>query len=273
MVIAMQDWVTTASAALVTIALAWLIGGTFWRLYSKGRVIVFENEAGLKYHNGRLVAVLGPGRYGTWPASVMITRLDLREFSSVVPGQEMLTADQMSVRVSVVAAYRIADPLMYAKNANNPIPRFYQHVQTALREAVAKQTLDVLLANRELAVAGMSEAIASEATTLGLAVNSVKLLDLTLAGPAKQAYADLWRAQKEGLAALERARGEHAALRTLANAARMLKNNPELMNLRVLQAVSGAQGKNAPTIVLGGAGGLLPVSSGGGVDEGGENQS
>ena len=85
---------------------------------------------------------------------------------------------------------------------------------------------------------------------------------MALSGPARQAFADIWKAQKEGQAALERARAEQASLRSLANAARMLKGNPELMNLRLLQTLSGGPGKSAPTVVLGGAGGLLPVSPG-----------
>ena len=67
------------------------------------------------------------------------------------------------------------------------------------------------------------------------------------------------RAKLEGQASLERARGEQAALRSLANAARMLKGNPELMNLRVLQAMSGTTGRTQPTLVLG-QGALLPIS-------------
>jgi hypothetical protein len=139
--------------------------------------------------------------------------------------------------------------------------QLYQILQTALRERVAARKLDDLLADRAALVAGMADALQPEAAALGYELRAVKLLDLTLVGPAKQAYADLWKAQKEGLAALERARGEQSALRALANAARMLKGNPELMNLRLLQSLAGAPGKAPPTVVLGGASGLLPVAS------------
>ena len=77
------------------------------------------------------------------------------------------------------------------------------------------------------------------------------------------------RAKLEAAASLERARGEQATLRLLANAARLIKGNPELMNLRVLQALSVGPGKAAPTIILGGGAGIVPVPQGDVSPEGG----
>lgn len=240
------------------LAARWLSGQ--WKRYESGRVTVFDHEVGLKYRAGKLTDIVTAGRYRTWPAPVEIQRLDLREQSVAISGQEILTADKLPVRVSAIVTYKIAAPRLYAGASTAPVARLYQVGQVALRERVAARTLDDLLADRNAVTAGMTEQIATELSALGLTVTSAKLLDLTLSGPAKQAFADLWKAQKEGQAALERARGEQAALRALANAARALKGNPELMNLRVLQALHGAPGKAAPTVVLGGASGLLPVS-------------
>jgi len=83
---------------------------------------------------------------------------------------------------------------------------------------------------------------------------------VTLPPEIRRLFTEVERAKLEGLATLERARGEHAALRSLANAARMLKGNPELMNLRLLQALAAANGKRPPTLVLG-QGSLLPIGS------------
>lgn len=254
------DVITLIGVVIIALVVGAAFSGVFTR-FARGRITVYEHEAGLRYKKGRLVDVVGPGLYATWPAPVEITRLDLREASTPISGQEILTADQLSLRVSVVVAYRIADPRAYASSAAMPITQLYHIVQTELRGRVAARKLDEVLADRGGLVAGMAEAVHAEAAALGYKVSSVKLLDLTIAGPAKQAYADLWKAQKEGLAALERARGEQSALRALANAARMLKGNPELMNLRVLQTLAAAPGKTPPTVVLGGASGLLPVAS------------
>jgi regulator of protease activity HflC (stomatin/prohibitin superfamily) len=93
-------------------------------------------------------------------------------------------------------------------------------------------------------------------------IASAAIRDIILPAETRRLYSEFERARLEGLAALERARGEQAALRSLANSARMLKGNPELMNLRLLHALAGQPGRPAPTVVLGGGTGLLPVSAG-----------
>lgn len=232
----------------------------FFKKRSAGEVTVMAYEAGVKFRAGAPAELLHPGRYHTWPGATTIQRVDLRQFTATVAGQEMLTADQMSLRVSAIAAFRVTDPKAYVVVAVQPTLRLHEEVQIALRRRVAAHKLDDLLAQRTQIEAGMAEEIQPALAAMGVKIDSVTVRDLTLTGPAKAAFADLWKAQKEGLAALERARGEQASLRALNNAARMLKGNPELMNLRLLQVVAGGPGKPAATVVLGGGGGLLPVS-------------
>jgi hypothetical protein len=254
----------------LTIALIFIAAIAFWAFRSitvgplkkrnDGVVTVLQWEAGLKYRKGVFVATLAPGRYYTWPAPVTITRIDLRAAAFSVPNQEVLTSDKMAVRASAIVTYRIVDPKAYLAVDQAPASQLYDAVQMGLRDRAAAKSLDEILADRGLLEAGLAAEIGARARPLGIAIEAVRVRDITLVGPAKQAFADLWKAQKEGQAALERARGEQAALRALANAARLLKGNPELMNLRVLQALGGGPGKPAPTVVLGGASGLLPVS-------------
>jgi regulator of protease activity HflC (stomatin/prohibitin superfamily) len=255
----------TGIAVLVIVGA--LIAYWTWQVSEKRRIVIMEHEAGVKYVDGKFVSVLGAGRHSTWPGAVSIVRIDLREQTFSVAGQEMLTSDKLPVRASLVVTYRVADPRDYQTQSSGPYAQLYQAAQVALRERVAQRTLDDIVADRGGLTEGLPEALDAEAKRLGLKIAAAKLLDLTLVGAAKQAYADLWKAQKEGLAALERARGEQAALRALANAARMLKGNPELMNLRLLQALAAAPGKAPPTIVLGGGGGLLPVAPAGDGDQ------
>jgi regulator of protease activity HflC (stomatin/prohibitin superfamily) len=232
----------------------------FFRKRRGGEVTVMAYEAGVKFRGGAPAELLPPGRYHTWPDETTIQQVDLRQFSATVAGQEMLTADQMAVRISAIVPFKVVDPKAYVMVAVQPSLRLHEEVQLALRRRIAAHKLDDLLSQRTLIETGMAEEIQPALTAMGLKIESVAVRDLTLTGPAKAAFADLWKAQKEGLAALERARGEQAALRALNNAARMLKGNPELMNLRLLQAVAGGPGKPAATVVLGGGGGLLPVS-------------
>lgn len=248
-------------------AVIWLLmsSGRLWRKYSAGIVTVFEHEAGLRYERGRFTGVLSAGRYPTWPSLVTIEKVDLREQTFDVPGQEILTSDAMPLRVSATIMWRIVDPARYKQASSAPVLHIYAVVQVLLRRRISELTLDALLADRAVIDRDFAAAIGAELASFGIEITKAAVKDLNLFGAAKQAFADLWKAQKEGQAALERARGEQASLRALANAARMLKGNPELMNLRLLQALGGKPGQAPPTIVLGGGGGLLPIAPG--VDE------
>jgi regulator of protease activity HflC (stomatin/prohibitin superfamily) len=260
----MDDVTQFALIALALIGAAFLVRGLIAGALTKraaGVTTIMAYEAGVKFRRGAFEELLGPGRYFTWPAPVTITRVDLRQFTATVAGQEMLSADQMPLRLSAIATYRVIDPKAYVTVASSPASQLYESVQIGLRVRVGAHKLDDLMANRALIDTGLAEDLAPALAGLGLKLESVAVRDINLVGASKQAFADLWKAQKEGLAALERARGEQAALRALANAARMLKGNPELMNLRLLQAVVGGPGRPAATVVLGGGGGLLPVSA------------
>jgi regulator of protease activity HflC (stomatin/prohibitin superfamily) len=248
---------------LFALALAGLVLFGVVRKWASARVTIYDHEQALKLRAGVIQGVVGPGRYPTWPDAIEFVRLDMRSQTASLSGQEILTADSLSVKVSANIEYRIGDPLAYRRGAQFPEQRLYEAAQTALRRKVSTETLDAILADRGVIERGLKEAVAAEVGAIGLVIDAASVRDLTLSGPAKQALADLWKADKEGQAALTRARGEQASLRSLANAARLLKGNPELMNLRILQAAAGKPGAPAPTIVLGGAGGLLPVAQGG----------
>lgn len=226
----------------------------------KARVLVDDSKLAVLIRNGVGAEVLKPGVHSTWLTDDRIEIYDAREQSLVIGGQEVLTSDMMAVRASLIARYKINDPIAYRLGVSNIYGRLHEDVQIELRTRVAALSLDALMNDRGGLTNGFAEAVQQKMQGLGIAISAVDLRDVTLGGPAKQAFADLWKAQKEAQAALERARGEQASLRSLANTARMLKGNPELMNLRLLQALSAAPGKSPPTIVLGGGGGLLPVS-------------
>lgn len=228
--------------------------------YNSGKVTVYDHEIGLKIEKGAVVETLKAGRYATWPADVEIVRVDLREQTMSIGGQEILTADTLPVRVSGVVTYKITDALKQRRFSDNYYSILYQNAQIALRRRVSVKTLDEVVKDRGALAEGLADELQTMIGDVGLALIKADILDVTLVGPSKQAYADLWKAKKEGEAALERARGEQASLRALANAARMLKGNPELMNLRVLAALSGKPGQAAPNVILGGAPGLVPVT-------------
>lgn len=155
------------------------------------------------------------------------------------------------------------DPVRAVHEAQSHEEALHVAVQLALRAAVGAAKIDDLLAQRIEIGARLAAAVAPRVEPLGLGLHGVEVKDVMFPGELKKIFAEVVRAQKEGQAALERARGETAALRSLANAARLVEESPALMDLRVLQAVGGAAASGG-TVVLGVPQGFVPVKAKGG---------
>ena len=220
---------------------------------------VYEYERGLRFTRGRLTGVLDPGHYRHLRNRTQIRKLDLRPTQLAVNGQEVLSSDGVAVKASVSGTFRVTDPQRAMLESENYVQALYVELQQALRAAVSGAEIENLLANRAALGPQIKEACTPAAERLGLALEGVAIRDLTLPGDLKKIFAQVVRARQEGLAALERARGETAALRNLANAANLIQRNPQLMQVRLLQ-VLGQQGGN--TVVVGVPGGSpLPIRS------------
>ena len=203
-----------------------------------------EWERVVRFARGRLAEVLGPGRY--WRRGTLV-RLDTRPRTVTLPGQEVLTADGVGVRASVALVVRIEDAAAYVRASVAPEQSFYVAVQLALRSAVADLAAEDLLASRAAVDAAVLAGARAAAGAYGLAVESAGVRDLAFPGELRRVFAEAATARQEARAALERARGETAALRALANAARAVESHPGLLRLRTLQAVEAAKGA---TVVL-----------------------
>lgn len=220
-------------------------------------VTIYEFERGLKYSGGKFRAVMGPGQYWYLPRFTTIRAIDMRVSVAALSGQEVLSADGVALKVSVAAKYRVADPGQAVNTVDNYAAALYSELQLALRAVISASALDDLLAQRPALGARLTELAAGPVRALGLELVAAEIRDLTLPGELKKIFTQVVRARQEGLAALEKARGETAALRNLANAAQMIERNPHLMQLRLLQ-VLGQQSGN--TVVLGvPSGGPIPV--------------
>jgi len=207
------------------------------------RVTIFEYERGLKYLRGRFKQVLPPGQYWVWPLGhTLIRKVDIRPQYVSVPGQAVLTADGVGLKVSLTAVYEISDPATAINQVSNYYQALYLILQNGLRKIVGSMAIDDLMGNRVQLDQQLLEASASQVATLGLCLISVSIRDLMLPGELKKLYAQVVQAKQEGLAQLERARGETAALRNLANAARLAEDNPALLKLRLLQALEQSRG-------------------------------
>lgn len=220
------------------------------------RVTVFEYERGLRYDKGRFTGTVGPGRYWLLHNRSTIVTLDTRPTVVTVPGQEVITADGVSIRVSLALEYVVADPSVAVNEHEDYRGALYVAAQIALRELASKTDVDVLLERRGQLGVELRERTVDTARGLGLELRSVELKDLMFPGELRRTFAQVVAARKEGQAALERARGETAALRNLANAARVLAGNPALMHLRLIQELGKSPGN---TIVLGLPGSTTPL--------------
>jgi regulator of protease activity HflC (stomatin/prohibitin superfamily) len=209
---------------------------------------VHDYERGLRYRQGRLVGLLDPGTHVAMRPFTEIHLLDGRPTSITVPGQEILTSDGVALRVSLTARYVVADPVAALTNDQNYVSALYTAFHGGLREALAGRTADEILASRADLGPAIGGAIASELARLGIELLGVDVRDVMVPSELKRAFAGIVAARREGEAALERARGETAALRSLANAGRMIEDNPGLLQLRILQQLGGSTGN---TIMLG----------------------
>jgi regulator of protease activity HflC (stomatin/prohibitin superfamily) len=241
-------WIAVVLGAAVV--LVWFLRGLFERL------IVFEYERGLRFHKGRLSGVLEPGQYWLYRRTTSVQKVDIRPRFVSITGQEVLSSDSVSVRVSLAAEFEIVDAAKAITSVEDYENALYLAAQLSLREIVGAAEIDDLLERRGDFGRRLLELTAPRVEEFGLKLKAVEIKDIMFPGPLKRVFARVVEARKEGLAALERARSETAALRNLANAARVVEGNPALMQLRLLQEIGSASGN---TIVLGLPGVTTPI--------------
>ena len=209
-------------------------------------IVVQEWERVLVYQDGRFADELGPGRHRVRERRRQFVRVAVRPRLVVVPTQEVLTQDGLSVKISLTTTLRVADARTWHETFENPEVAVYAALQVALRDEVGARTLEAVLADRTEVPSAMRVAVEPSAARAGLAVDALALRDVVVPAELRRAAAAVVTARSEGLAALERARSEVAATRALANAARMIEDHPGLLQLRTLQAVEAG----GATVVL-----------------------
>ena len=220
------------------------------------RVTVFEYETGLKYVKGKFTSVVTPGQYWYVPFFTSIEKLDVRPRFVSITGQEVLSSDGVTLKVSLAANFEITDPNIAVNKVMDFHDALYLELQLALREIIGAADIDTVLTGRNELSKRLMEITEPKAADLGLRLISVNLKDIMFPGALKEIFSQVVNARKEGLAALEKARGESAALRNMANAAKMIEDNPNLMQLRLVQALSEASGN---TLILGMPSQSMPV--------------
>lgn len=207
----------------------------------------------LFYVDGVYVETWKPGRYAVWRglAKAMVRYLDVREQVLDIASQEIMTADKVTLRMTAVVTYVVADPRVVVESVDDHRQAMYRDSQLALRAVVGTMTLDELLAGKDVVAAKLSELVLAKAAAIGVRVDAVGIRDLILPGDMKTLMNKVTEAKKAAEAALITRREETAAMRSQANTAKILEASPTLMKLRELEVLQKVAETSNLTIVLG----------------------
>ena len=201
------------------------------------KITVPADARAVEYVDGAFTRVLGPGRH-TQPSRASCRWVGVREQLMPMPPQEVLTADGLIVRVSAALRWAVAEPRAFVEFAVDPTASVYLAIQVALRDALAEvDVADAVRHLRESVADRLLVAAREAASAVGIEVRDVVVKDVLMPIEVRAAQAELVTARTRGQAELEKARAETAALRSLANAARMLDDHPALAQLRLVQAL------------------------------------
>jgi hypothetical protein len=215
--------------------------------------VVEEGFAGILFRDGEYVRTFGPGRYLFWKDAgrIRLQAVDMRETLLDISGQEILTADKVTLRLNAGVTYRVVDARKVVCEVENFSQSLYREAQLALRAVVGGCSLDSLLGNRDGLSGELEDILRRRAAGFGIQVISLGIRDLILPGEMKDLLNRVIEAQKAAEANLIVRREETAAMRSQANTARLLENNPMLMRLRELEVLEKIAGSSELKVVLG----------------------
>ncbi|MDQ3815044.1 MAG: slipin family protein [Armatimonadota bacterium] len=232
------------------------------REHTHGAITIYEYERGLLYRRGRLERVLEAGRYRIWPFTHQrILIVDVRRATAQVTNQKLLTADQITVTLNIVADYEIADVAVAVHKVADFKAQLYEDVQLVARNVVGALTVDALLEKRTETNAQILDAVRPLAEGYGVRVLTVGIKDVILAPKVRDLLMKEVEAKRLAQAMLIGAREEVATLRALANAARLAAEHPHLLRLRELDTVRAFAQTPGNTIVVG-VNGPVPLKNG-----------
>ena len=212
-----------------------------------------SGHGGVWFKDGAYVETLPPGRYAFWRdlADVKVVPVDLREVILDVAGQEIMTSDKVTLRLNALVTYRVADAKVALTAVDDAKQALYRETQLALRALVGARELDGFLADKDGVVTEATEAVRRRVAQIGLEVVTVGIRDVILPGEMKDLLNKVTEAKKAAEANLIARREETAAMRSQANTARLLADNPTLMRLRELEALEKIAAANKLNVVLG----------------------
>src|SRR5919205_1169031 len=236
------------SAALVIIAILLFLIVLF--LFSAIKV-AREYERGIVFRLGRLLAApKGPGLFVLIPIVDRMVKVDLRTITLNIPPQEVITKDNVPVRVNAVAYFRIVDPKAAIVQVENFMVATSQIAQTTLRSVLGQHLLDELLSERDKINAILQQIIDEATAPWGVKVTIVEVKDVEIPGGMQRAMARQAEAERERRAKVINAEGEFQASERLKDAANVMAATPMALQLRYLQTLLELGASQSTTIVF-----------------------
>ena len=200
---------------------------------------VARDCAGVLFIDGKYVDTLAPGLYAFWrdTAEAKVVQVDLRETMVDVSGQEIMTADKVTLRMNALVSYRVVDARKAVSLTDDVRQALYRETQLALRAMVGTRELDAFLTDKDAVAQDLELAVRRRANDMGLEIVSVGIRDVIMPGDMKDLMNKVTEAKKAAEANLIARREETAAMRSQANTAKLLADNPTLMRLRELEVL------------------------------------
>ncbi len=214
---------------------------------------VARHGVGVLFIDGSFVDTLSPGLYAFWKgqSDSRVVEVDTRETMVDVGGQDIMTADKVTLRLNAVVTYRVVDARKAVTATDDVRQALYRETQLVLRAIVGVRELDQFLSDKDAVAADIESAVRGRAGSLGLEIASVGIRDVILPGDMKDLMNKVTEAKKAAEANLIARREETAAVRSQANTAKLLADNPALMRLRELEVLEKIATAGEMKIVLG----------------------
>jgi regulator of protease activity HflC (stomatin/prohibitin superfamily) len=212
--------------------------------------ILREYERGVVFQLGRFWAVKGPGLFILIPVIQQMVKMDLRTVVLDVPPQDVISRDNVSVKVNAVVYFRVVDPQKAVIQVADFLAATNLLAQTTLRAVLGKHELDEMLAEREQLNLDIQKTLDAQTEAWGIKVSTVEIKDVDLNETMVRAIARQAEAERERRAKVIHAEGELQASEKLLQAAQMLSKQAEAMQLRYLQTLTNIAGDKASTIVF-----------------------
>ena len=222
-------------------------------------VDVAEGHVGLLFVDGKFVRELEAGAAMFWAVTrkATVKVIDLRRQSLDVTGQEVLTRDRVTLRVNLAAEYQVVDAVKAATAVKDFADALYRALQFAFRKSLGAKSLDEILADKVTAEVEAVERVRTDMAAVGLSVGDIAVKDVVLPGEMRDILNKVVAAEKEAEANVIRRREETNATRSLLNTARVMAENPVMLRLKELEALSEIAGKVERLTIHNGTAGLM----------------